>query len=180
MSGGRGSAFERLVAASVEGLEARGCFLLQTSPRFVPQKFLPSGKCVGYFASKGGLDFYGHYYGRFVTFDCKSCKLKTRFPLDSIHGHQAHMVGHAHLLGGIAFFLIEMAELDGGPRYYALTWPVLEPYWSKYRLGLEGASSIPLAVLESECIEVKTHGGGFLDILSLLEKLTKRGLRDAS
>jgi recombination protein U len=177
---GRGSRLEKLVAASIVNLEAFGLALYQSTPPFKPLKFLPNGQVQGYFISHGQLDFYGDLDGRFVTFDTKSCQLKTRVPLDSLHEHQVAIVRGAHRRKAIAFFLVEMVRADGGPRYFALTWDVLGPYWRcnelaplRDRKGKPETASIPFDVLASSCLEIRERGF-FLDMLDAVKRLNER------
>lgn len=160
----RGSSLEALVAASAKNLDAWGLSLRQTSPRFVG-RVLPGGQAVGRLMGHGGLDFAGDWWGRAVTFDCKSCRLKTRFPLDNLKDHQVEIVRTTHERGGIAFFLVEFAALDT-PRYLALTWTVLRPVW-EHRLT---ERSIPIDTMLARCEEFRFKGRR-LDLLDGLTRL---------
>lgn len=178
---GRGSRLEKLVWASVAHLAPLGLALHQTTPPFKPLKFLPNGQVQGYFISHGQLDFYGDYHGRFVTFDAKSCQLRTRFPLDSLHEHQVEIVRKAHERRAIAFFLVEMVAVADGPRYFALTWDVLGPFWRAHQLapirGKRGkksaGASIPYPILATRCIEIRPVGA-LLDVHAAIQALNER------
>lgn len=169
----RGSALEALVRGSAEKFEDQGLCLHQTSPRFVG-RIGQDGQAVGRVTGKGALDFFGDYLGRFVTLDCKANAIKTSFPLKNIENHQAKIVKGAHERGAVAFFLVEFTKLDSGPRYFALTWPTLAPWWNPYRasqyFGGDAPQSIPLKVFEAEALEVRLNRRT-LDLLGCIKAL---------
>lgn len=159
-----GAALEALIRRRLPDYKAEGLALEQNSPRFAG-KVGPRGQAKGRLVSKGGLDFSGHLWGRAVTFDCKSTMGKS-FPLNerNVKPHQARRLREAHEMGAIAFFLVEFSELADGPRYFALTWPVLAPYWeaidrARY-VGGKAPASIPLEVFKLSCSEVSKGKGG--------------------
>ena len=158
----RGSELEALVRHTVKLFKDQGLWLLQTSPRFIqhgrtgPNGSLAEGRVMG----RGGLDFIGDWRGTALTFDCKSTKIDTRFPLDMVEPHQAVLVKKAHERGCLAFLLIEVSAQSNWARYFAVDWPVLGPAWKGYRAN-EGLTerrypaSLALEVLERDCVEVK-------------------------
>lgn len=168
----RGSALEAIVRRSADKAKDAGLWLVQTGPRFAGKVTGPAGEAQGRLVAAGALDFIGDLHGRAVTFDAKSCAIKTAFPLKDIRPHQAVIVKRAHRRGAVSFFLVEFSALAGGPRYFALTWPVLEPYWRPfYHSGsADGSSSIPLRVFEAECLEVGCKGKT-LDLAGAIEAL---------
>ena len=168
---GRGGHLEQLVAASVKHLEPWGLSIRQTSPRFVG-KVLAGGQAIGRLVGHGHLDFVGDYKGRHVAFDAKSCRLKTSFPLKNLKPHQVEQVAEAHSRGALSFFLVEFLDLPGGPRYFALTWPVLEPYW----VGRLRVASVPLEVFTRECYEFRL-AGSLLDVARGLEEMGREVAR---
>lgn len=163
----RGSALEALVRKSAKALEREGLRLAQTSPRSVVMKRHGSGLAEVRQMPTGDLDFVGDLRGRLVSFDAKSTQQKTRFPLSNIKRHQQVIVRKAHERGALAFFLVEFSTLAGGPRYFALTWPVLRRFWPA---GGDPEPSIPLAVFEAECLEVK-RAGAVLDLVGAVRQL---------
>jgi recombination protein U len=53
------------------------------------------------------VDFAGLIKGgKFIAFDAKETKVKTRFDLSNIHQHQLEYLMMVRELGGLAFFLI--------------------------------------------------------------------------
>jgi penicillin-binding protein-related factor A (putative recombinase) len=167
-----GGALEALVRKRADDYKAEGLELEQGSPRFAGTVD-GQGRARGRLVAKGGLDFSGDFWGRRVTFDAKSTKGKS-FPIDpkrTVKPHQARRLREAHERGAIAFLLVEFSELPDGPRYFALTWPVLAPYWeqadrARY-LGGKAAPSIPLEVFKQSCAAVVKERGG-LDLVAAI------------
>lgn len=146
--------FEELVKASAKAQRAAGLDLKKTSP---------SVNAFGHVQGGGQLDFEGDLRGRAVKFDAKSCA-GSCFPVGNIQEHQRKRVRDAHGRGAIAFFLVEMRDAPGGPRYFALTWPALQPYL------LEDAprKSVTIAGFGARCVEVRRVGGE-LDLVAAIE-----------
>ena len=172
-----GAALEALVRKRAEAYREEGLYLEQGSPRFAGHVD-KQGRARGRLVGKGGLDFNGDFWGRRVTFDCKSTKGKS-FPVDpkrTVKPHQARRLREAHERGAIAFLLVEFSQLldaEGkpAPRYFALTWPVLAPYWeqadrARY-LGGTAAPSIPLAVFEAQAARIARDRSG-LDLVAVI------------
>lgn len=162
-----GKALEALVRHSADRQAKLGINLKQTSPRFVGG-IGPDGQAQGRVVGKGTLDFVGDLLGRSVQFDAKSTKARSSFKLSLIKRHQATIVRNAHERGAIAFFLIEFSTLEGGPRYYALTWPVLQPFWDKADFG--GVQSIPREIIQRGCVEIPRKGKT-LDLVGAIRRL---------
>jgi penicillin-binding protein-related factor A (putative recombinase) len=173
-----GAALEALVRKRADAYKAEGLDLEQGSPRFAGTVD-GQGRARGRLVAKGGLDFSGDFWGRRVTFDAKSTKGKS-FPIDpkrTVKPHQARRLREAHERGAIAFLLVEFSELPDGPRYFALTWPVLAPYWeqadqARY-LGGKAAPSIPLATFEASCARV-VRTGAALDLVAVVTYLAEQ------
>ena len=164
-----GSNLEALVRCSADRLEDQGFHLIQTSPRFVGSVG-PKGEAFGRIVGQGALDFIGDFRGLFVTFDAKSTESKTAFKLDLIKRHQAVIVRKSFERGAIAFFLVEFSKLEPA-RYFALTWPVLKPWWGRMDYG--GPQSIPFAFLEAECLEIHRERKT-LDLVGTVEALMQK------
>lgn len=145
-----GAKLEEMIRYSVQKVKSEGLNLIQTGPRFVGS-IGDGGQAIGRIVSLGALDFIGDYRGSFVTFDAKSTESKTSFKLDLIKMHQAVIVKRAYERGALGFFLVEFSKLEPC-RYYALTWPVLKPYWDRQDFG--GPMSIPLKVIQEQCLEI--------------------------
>lgn len=174
-----GAALEALVRRRAEDYRAEGLDLEQNSPRFAG-RVGPGGQARGRLVAKGGLDFNGDFWGRRVTFDCKSTTGKS-FPVDpkrTLKPHQARRLKEAHERGAIAFLLVEFTEAEAFPLYFALTWPVLKPYWepvdrARYIGGKTATTSIPLATFEASCAVVKRGRSG-LDLIPTIVYLAEQ------
>lgn len=162
-----GKSLEALVRHSAKRQAILGLNLKQTSPRFVGSVG-SDGQAQGRVVGKGSLDFVGDFLGRAVELDAKSTKIKSSLKLSLLKRHQVNIVKHAFKRGAIAFFLVEFSALDGPPRYFALTWPVLQAYWDKADFG--GTQSIPFAVIEKACVEV-SRKGKTLDLVGAIQRL---------
>jgi recombination protein U len=162
-----GKALEALVTRSArrQGLEMR-----RNTPGMTVVGRDASNRAVGFAHNTGRLDFEGFLAsGQHFTFDAKSAKGQS-FPLRNIKRHQAVIVRRTAEKGRMAFFLVEMTEAKGGPRYFALCWPTLQPFWDRKDYG--GSQSIPLSVLERECLEIP-FDGRHLDLVDALEQIAE-------
>lgn len=168
MTGSNGTALEALVRHSAARQRLQELWLVQTGPRFVGRVVGPHREAIGRLVSLGELDFIGDLRGRLVTFDCKSTAIRTSLKLELLKPHQVAIVEQAHKRGGIAFFLVEFRE-PPEPRYYALQWSVLEPYWLSYVDG-KGRASIPRGVIARECVEIR-RTRRTLDLVGCIEAL---------
>jgi recombination protein U len=146
-----GDSLEKLVRDSVK---AQDLAIKQTAPRWRGR--VKQGGLIkrGRVVSSGELDFTGHVAGRFVTFDAKSTQ-QPSLPLKNIKRNQATICRHRHEEGALAFFLVEFAG-QPEPAYFAVTWPVLKPYWDRFGHG--GPSSIPMDVIRSTCSRIDRKG----------------------
>jgi recombination protein U len=73
-------------------------------------------------------DYYGCIDGKFIAFDAKTTKNKTRWRLHADYGHQFERLMRIHEAGGVGFFAVEqrvagrlwlLRVVDG------MSWPVL-------------------------------------------------------
>lgn len=65
-----------------------------------------------YFKTPSTSDYNGIYKGRYIDFEAKETKNKTRFPLINIHAHQVEHMKQCHDHGGIVFLIIRFSSLD--------------------------------------------------------------------
>lgn len=108
------------------------------------------------------VDFTGDLGGRAVAFDAKSADGTTLAISDlQKRQHQIDEIRASHARGAVAFYLVELR--GAGPRYFALTWPVLEPF-----LAGTGRRSITLDVFAARCPEVARHGP-LLDLVAAIK-----------
>lgn len=167
----KGKALEALIQRSAERQQCAGLHLAKTGVGFAYQGRSADGRMVGIATNKGQLDFVGHYRGRLVTFDAKSCD-KPRLPLEMLKRHQVTIVKNRHTEGCVAFFLVEFTQGDV-PEYYALTWPVLQPWWNQYSTNGTPAS-IPWVWFEQTAARIRRSPTG-LDLVDVVDRL-QRGM----
>jgi recombination protein U len=166
-----GSNFEALVRRSAKAQAEAGLQLPQRSPRTVG-RVDAGGRITGRVVGVDSLDFDGDYLGRRVTFDCKSTQNKSSFPLGMVAIHQAVIVRKAHERGALAFFLVEFSSSG---QVYALTWPMLRPWWDNRDYG--GRRSIPFAVFErSGTLVARIGRARLLDLVDLVQRLQAGGV----
>jgi penicillin-binding protein-related factor A (putative recombinase) len=171
-----GSSLEQLVKESAKAQRPLGLRVRKHGPEFAGAH-LRGGQAVGHILGRGGLDFEGHLNGRWCGFDAKATLSKTAFPLDNVKPHQVSHIRQSAELGAIAFLLVEFAALTP-PRYFAVDWPALEPWWTPYNLGTKGArASIPLAAFQGgplvRPLEMK-RAGKLLDLVDAVEQVASR------
>ena len=65
-----------------------------------------------YFKTPSTSDYNGVYKGRYIDFEAKETKNKTRFPLINIHAHQVEHMKQCHDHGGIVFLIIRFSTLE--------------------------------------------------------------------
>ncbi len=65
-----------------------------------------------YFKTPSTSDYNGIYKGRYIDFEAKETKNKTRFPLINIHAHQVDHMRQCREHGGIVFLIIRFSTLD--------------------------------------------------------------------
>ena len=65
-----------------------------------------------YFEKQSTTDYNGVYKGRYIDFEAKSTLKTTSFPLSNISPHQIEHLKNVLKHQGIAFFIIEFANLD--------------------------------------------------------------------
>ena len=65
-----------------------------------------------YFKVPSTSDYNGIYKGRYIDFEAKETRNKTRFPFINIHAHQVEHMRQCHLSGGIVFLIIKFTVHD--------------------------------------------------------------------
>lgn len=112
-----------------------------------------------WFEKSGGLDFAGMHQGRYLSFDAKSTKSATSFPLKNVETHQFDELRRIEEFGGMAFLLIHFEKL--GKTFYLSSGDALD--WANQR----ERKSIPLSWFEEQTSEVVSKDGVLLDYLSI-------------
>lgn len=150
-----GGDLQRLVEVSAKAFKPEGLKLKHHRPHN------PRGTKV-YLPAP--VDFTGDCRGRAVAFDAKSTA-GSFLPISDLtkRQHQIDEIREAHGRGAVAFYLVELRGAPGGPRYFALTWPVLAPYVAR----AAGRQSIPLEVFTASCPEV-VKAGRLLDLVKVI------------
>jgi len=180
-----GRDFEDLVKASAKALKPHGLNLRKFEPTVIGQHGR-DGVVHGRVQGAGPLDFEGWWRHLWVGIEAKSTD-KPRFPLDMLTKGQPKRIQAAHESGAIAFVLVEW-RTPKGPRYFAVDWPTLEPWWTPYDLqgkygdpgataraagSTKAAASIPFARLAADAFEVQ-RAGNVLDVLAPVRWLAAR------
>lgn len=119
-----------------------------------------------FYDKKAGLDFYGVYDGKYITFDTKETEEKTRFPLQNIKHHQYDTMLNTVKQNGIAFFLVRFNYY--GDTYY-LSAEQLR-YWWEQQKEPGGRRSIPYQWFVDNCKVVKSQSAAALDWLSVVRE----------
>ena len=65
-----------------------------------------------YFKVPSTSDYNGIYKGRYIDFEAKETRNKTRFPFINIHAHQVEHMRQCHLSCGIVFLIIKFTVHD--------------------------------------------------------------------
>ena len=104
------------------------------------------------------VDFAGLIKGgKFIAFDAKETKVKTRFDLSNIHQHQLEYLMMVRELGGLAFFLIWFKSLYNEDAFIVPI-SVVEHFWF-----VSERKSIPFEDLKKHSKLVKVDS--YLDFL---------------
>ena len=161
----RGRGFEELVMQTNEQYRARGVAVIQKvwTPTRVTWR---DGQIVSEFhAEKSTVDFVGVYSGQALTFDVKSSRLKTRWPLSKLDAHQMEFLIDWQDRGGISFILVEFALSD---QVYLLPLRMLVDHVA------DGKASITIDACRQEG-QLCRHGsrGFYLDYLAALDKAVR-------
>lgn len=175
----RGMPFEKLIKLSAEAQADLGLDLAKRGQGFQATGRTSDGQIIGRATTSGPLDFLGGYAraGRWdvrVECEAKSTKVATRFPLDMLEKRQIARLERLHQRRAIAFVLIEFRGPE--PAYRAMTWPVLQPYWTEWQLRdmRKVPASIPRATIDRHCLHVPTYkrGGALrLDLVAVVQHL---------
>ncbi|MEN1969382.1 Holliday junction resolvase RecU [Lentibacillus sp. N15] len=120
----------------------------------------------GYFKQASTTDYNGLYSGKYVDFEAKETKNKTRFPLANIHEHQIKHMQSIVQHGGISFIIIRFAVWN---ETYYLQAEKLFPHWHAKCNG--GRQSIPYQVIKQEGYRIPFHLQKRVDYLQIIDRL---------
>ena len=157
----KGQAFENLLIRSAAAYRLKNQAVIDKIPTsWIVQR---AGKRIisAFPEKKSGVDFMGIVAtGRPIAIEAKSTSERTRLPLSMIEPHQAAFLQQFHMLGGIAFVLIEFVKLR---KVYRLPYCMLAEYLEAAANG--GRKSIPIQEIENNCDEIRSRDGIPLDFL---------------
>ncbi|MBU7320303.1 Holliday junction resolvase RecU [Paenibacillus oleatilyticus] len=150
----RGMDFEALIERSNSAYETEGLAIVNKRPTPVRVVKNVKGKLSGFYEKPSTVDFDGTLSGgRSVVFEAKQVKKAPRFDLDNISDHQVEYLAKCHLLGGIAFVLIELVQVN---TIYLLPYPTFKTFWDRREDGVRGCKSISLEALDVHAEVVKS------------------------
>ncbi|MFC4557352.1 Holliday junction resolvase RecU [Virgibacillus kekensis] len=120
-----------------------------------------------YFKQASTTDYNGIYRNKYIDFEAKETKNKTRFPLANIHEHQiAHMKSVIHH-GGISFLIIRFAVYN---KTYYIPAESFFPYWDQ-QFKKDGKKSIPYETITNEGYLIPFHYQARVNYLAIIDKL---------
>lgn len=119
-----------------------------------------------YFKQASTTDYNGIYRGKYVDFEAKETKNKTRFPLTNIHDHQIKHMEAVVRHGGICFMIIRFSAHN---ETYVLKAESLFSYW--YAKNDGGRQSIPYATIQQEGYRVPFQYQARVNYLNIIDKL---------
>lgn len=120
----------------------------------------------GYFKQASTTDYNGLYRGKYVDFEAKETKHKTRFPLANIHDHQIKHMQSIVEHGGICFLIIRFAILN---ETYYLQAEKLFSFWNIKCNG--GRQSIPYEAVKEDGYYIPFHLQKRVDYLQIIDRL---------
>lgn len=160
----RGKSFEDLINFTNERYLEKEIAFIEKKP--TPMQILyplNKGQYVSCFGKKSSVDYSGVCHRVSIYFEAKTCKHRTRFPLDNIKEHQINTLSIVRQHGALAFFLIEFSALH---EVYTLSVPQAEKWFEESKN--DGRKSIPHKWFVENCNLVESYE----DIpLHYLEKL---------
>ncbi|MHA6251132.1 Holliday junction resolvase RecU [Oceanobacillus sp. CAU 1775] len=119
-----------------------------------------------YYKQASTTDYNGLYRGKYIDFEAKETKNKTRFPLANIHEHQIIHMDRIVNQGGISFMLIRFSAFDETFFFEAKK---LLPLWHDQLKG--GRKSIPYEEIKAESYLLPIKYQARVDYLEVIDKL---------
>lgn len=119
-----------------------------------------------YYKQAATTDYNGIYRGRYIDFEAKQTKNKTRFPLANIHDHQIKHMQQIEEHGGISFMIIRFSTLN--ETYYLETKQLL-PFWHEHLK--DGKKSIAYETLKDKGYLIPLQYQARVDYLSVIDQL---------
>lgn len=119
-----------------------------------------------YYKQASTTDYNGLYRGKYIDFEAKETKNKTRFPLANIHEHQIAHMEQVASHGGISFIIIRFSSYD---ETYLFETAKLLPLW--FDQFKKGKKSIAYETIRDEGYLIPLKFQARVDYLSVIDKL---------
>ncbi|MFA9556192.1 Holliday junction resolvase RecU [Evansella sp. AB-rgal1] len=117
-----------------------------------------------YFKKPSTTDYNGVYKGKYIDFEAKETRNKTRFPLQNFHDHQINHITEVIKHGGIAFTILRFTILDED---YLVYGEDLLPYFS----GKATQKSIPKKEIEAMGAIIPIGFHPRIDYLKIIDRI---------
>lgn len=119
-----------------------------------------------YYKQASTTDYNGLYQGKYIDFEAKETKNKTRFPLANIHEHQIKHMEQVLKHDGISFILIRFSSFD---ETYVLESEKLLPFWFDQYKG--GKKSISYEQIKQMAFLIPLQYQARVDYLTIIDQL---------
>lgn len=119
-----------------------------------------------YYKQASTTDYNGLYRGKYIDFEAKETKNKTRFPLANIHEHQIVHMERVIKHGGISFIIIRFSSFS---ETYLLEIEKLLPFW--FEQFHKGKKSISYEIIQQEGHLIPLKYQARVDYLSIIDQL---------
>ncbi|WP_405101883.1 Holliday junction resolvase RecU [Oceanobacillus sp. FSL H7-0719] len=119
-----------------------------------------------YYKQASTTDYNGLYRGKYLDFEAKETKNRTRFPLANIHDHQIKHMKRILDQGGISFLIIRFSAFE---ETFLLEAEKLLVYWNDQ--FNKGKKSIPYEKLQEESYLIPLQYQARVDYLSVIDKI---------
>ncbi|MGP4107464.1 Holliday junction resolvase RecU [Virgibacillus sp. L01] len=120
----------------------------------------------GYFKQASTTDYNGIFKHKYIDFEAKETKNKTRFPLANMHEHQITHMKSIIKHGGISFLIIRFTVYN---ETYYLPAESFFPFWDNQ--FNDGRKSIPYDTIKSEGYLIPFHYQARVNYLAVIDKL---------
>ncbi len=120
----------------------------------------------GYFKQASTTDYNGIYKHKYIDFEAKETKNKTRFPLSNMHDHQINHMKSIIKHGGISFLIIRFTVYN---ETYYLPAESFFSFWDNQFNN--GRKSIPYDTIKSEGYLIPFHYQARVNYLAVIDKL---------
>lgn len=119
-----------------------------------------------YFKVPSTSDFNGIYRGKYIDFEAKETRNKTRFPMINIHDHQVEHMHSCEEHGGVVFLIIRFTSYNE-----TFVYPFTEfyKYWLAFKA--DGRKSIPYQDIKEASITVPFQLNPRVDYLTAVDEL---------